>query len=216
MDYITPQVTWFQLTTKYLSQDTNKLTGFAVGGKQYMFQRGFYGLCGLPNFFTRIITIHFAKMIAKKQAIIYLDVILQAKTKNNIWKNLESCFQCLRSSGLRAAANKTKLLRKSQFLGLIASDKRIQPVAKKVQDLKNLKSPENKRVVMRVLGSIGFHSTFIKNLHVDSNSFYELFRDDVRFKGTKEHNELFQNSKDRISEETSGGTKFQVPVLYSR
>ena len=107
-----------------LSEDTRKLTIFVVGGKQYMFERGFYGLCGLPNFFSRIMTIHFAEMIAKKQAITYIDdVILQAKTKTEMWKKLESYFKCLRSSGLKVAPNKTKLfLRKVQFLGLIVSD----------------------------------------------------------------------------------------------
>ena len=55
-------------------------------------------------------TIHFAEMIAKKEAITYIDdVILQAKTKAEMWKNLESHFKCLRSSGLKAAPNKTKL-----------------------------------------------------------------------------------------------------------
>ena len=42
-----------------LSEDTKKLTSVDVGGKQYMFERGFYDLCGLPNFFSRIMTIHF-------------------------------------------------------------------------------------------------------------------------------------------------------------
>ena len=169
-----------------------------------MFERGFYGLCGLPNFFSRIMTIHFAEMIAKKQAITYIDdVILQAKTKAGKWKNLESYFKCVKSSGLKAAPNKTKpFLRKVQILGHIVSDEGIQPVATKVQDLKDLKSPENKRDVMRVLGSLGFYSTFIKNLHVDSKPFCELLRDDVPFEWTKEHEELFRNIKDRISEET--------------
>ena len=186
-----------------LSEDTKKLTSFVVGGKQYMFERGFYGLCGLPIFFSRIMTIHFAEMIAKKQAITYVDdVILEAKTKAEMWENLESYFKCLRSSGLKAAPNKTKLfLRKVQFLGYIVSDKGIQPIAIKVQDLKNLKSPENKRDVILILGSLGFYSTFIKNLHVDSKPFYELLKVDVPFKWTKEHEKFFQNIKDTISEE---------------
>ena len=93
-----------------LSEDTKKLISFVVGGKQYMFERGFYGLCGLPNFFNRFMTIHFSDMIAKNQDITYTDdVILQAKTKAERWKNLESSIQCLRSSGLKAAPNKTKL-----------------------------------------------------------------------------------------------------------
>ena len=153
-----------------LSEDTKKLTSFVVGGKQYMFERGFYGSCGLPNFFSRIMAIQFAEMVATKQAITYIDdVIFQAKTRAEVWKNLESFFKCLRSSGLKAAPNKTKIFsRKVHFLGHIVSDKGIQPVAKRVQELKNLKSRENQRDVMRIFGSLGFYSTFIKNLHVDS------------------------------------------------
>ena len=55
---------------------------------------------------------------------------------------------------------------------------------------------------MRILVSLSFYSTLIKNLHVDSKPSYELLRDDVPFKWTKEHEELFRNIKDRISEET--------------
>ena len=165
-----------------------------------MFERGFYSLCGLPNFFSRIMTIHFVEKIAKKQAITYIDnVILQAKTKAEMWKNLECFIKCLRSSGMKPAPNKTKLFwRKVQFLGHIVSDKGNQPVAKKVQDLKDLKSPENKRDVMRVLGSFGFYSTLIENLHVDSKPFYELLRDDVPFKWTKEQKNFFGTLKTEL------------------
>ena len=44
-------------------------------------------------------TIHFAEMIAKKQAITYIDgVILQAKTTAEMWRNLESYFKCFLGS----------------------------------------------------------------------------------------------------------------------
>ena len=33
-----------------LSPETQKLTSFIIGGRQYTHTRGFYGLCGLPNF----------------------------------------------------------------------------------------------------------------------------------------------------------------------
>ena len=65
-------------------------------------------------------TIHFAEMIAKKQAITDIDdVILQANIIAEKWKKLESYFQCLRSSGLKATPNKTKLyLRIINFLDI--------------------------------------------------------------------------------------------------
>ena len=100
-----------------LSEDTKKLTSFVFGGKQYMFERGYYGLCGLPNFFSGIMTIHFAEMIAKKQAITYIDdVVPQAKTKAGMWKNIKFYFRCLRSSGPKAAPNKTKLFLKKSSI----------------------------------------------------------------------------------------------------
>ena len=46
-----------------LTEKTQKLTSFVIGSKQYTFQCNFYGLCGLPNFFSRILTIHFAPLI---------------------------------------------------------------------------------------------------------------------------------------------------------
>ena len=52
-----------------LSFETQKLRSFIIGGRQYTFTRKFYGLCGLPNFFSRLMTIHFDPLIRKKQAI---------------------------------------------------------------------------------------------------------------------------------------------------
>ena len=49
-----------------LSYETQKLTSFILGGRQYTFTRGFYELCGLPNFFSRLMTIHFDPLIRKK------------------------------------------------------------------------------------------------------------------------------------------------------
>ena len=64
-----------------LSPETQKVTSFIFGGKQYTYTRGFYGLRGLPNFFSRLMTIHFDPLIKKKQAITYIDdTIMQSQT----------------------------------------------------------------------------------------------------------------------------------------
>ena len=56
-----------------LSPETQKLTSFIIGGIQYTYTRGFYGLCGLPNFFSRLMTRHFDILIQRKQDITYID-----------------------------------------------------------------------------------------------------------------------------------------------
>ena len=48
-----------------LSEDMGKLTCFVFGGKQYLFERGFFGLRGLPIFCSRLMRIYFAEMISK-------------------------------------------------------------------------------------------------------------------------------------------------------
>ena len=175
-----------------------------IGGKHYTYTRGFYGLCGLPNFFSRLMTIHSDTLIRKKQAITYIDdTIMQSQNKNEMFTVINEYHTLLRKAGLKAASDKTYFfLKKVKFLGHVISPGRIQPLAKRVKDLKNLKSPESKRDVMKVLGRLGFYSCYIKNLHVDSQPFYDLIKDSTPFQWTHELEKLFQSIKDRISEDT--------------
>ena len=52
-----------------LSPETQMLTSFIIGGKQYTYTRVLCGLCGLANFFSRLMTIHFDLLIKTKQPI---------------------------------------------------------------------------------------------------------------------------------------------------
>ena len=59
-----------------LDEGTIKLTGFSSGDKLYTFIRGFYGLKGLPNFFTKQMSTFFRSLIDKRSALVYIDDIL--------------------------------------------------------------------------------------------------------------------------------------------
>ena len=88
---------------------------------------------------------------------------MEADTKSEMTNIIQENHRLLRASGLKTAPEKTKLFpRKVQILGHVVSQDGIQPVAKKVAALKVLKSPENKRDVMRVLGFLGLYSKYIK------------------------------------------------------
>ena len=157
----------------HLSFETQKLTSFNIGGQQFTFTRGFYGLCGLPNFFSRLMTILFDPLIKKKQAITYLDdTIMHSQSRSEMFTIINEYHTFLRKAGLKAAPDKTFFfLKKIKFLGHVLSPDGIQPVAKRVDASRNLKSPQSKRDVMEVLGCLGFYSCYIMNLHVDSQPF---------------------------------------------
>ena len=55
---------------------------------------------------------------------------------------------------------------------------------------------------MKVRSCLGFYSCYIKNVHVDGETFYDLIRDSTSTHWTEEHEKLFQMVKDRISEDT--------------
>ena len=149
-------------------------------------------------------TIHFDPLIKKKQAKTYIDyMIRQPRNKNEMFTIINEYHTLLRKAGLKAAPDKTFFfLKKVKFLGHVISPDGIQPIAKRVKVLKNLKSPECKRDVIKVLGCLGFYSCYIKNLHMDSHPFYDLIKDSTFFHWTDEHEKLFQSIKDRIGEDT--------------
>ena len=167
----------------HLSFETQKMTSFIIGGRQYTFARGFYGLCGLRNFFSRLLRIHFDPLIMKKQAITYIDdTLMQSQTRGEMFTIINGYHTLLRKAGLKTAPDKTFFfLKKVKILGHVISPDGIQPIAKRVDALRNLESPRSKRDVMKVLGCLGFYSCYIKNLHVDSQPFYDLIKGSIPF-----------------------------------
>ena len=80
-----------------LSFETQRLTSFIIAGRQYTFTRGFYGLCGLPIFFSRLITIRFDPLIRRKHAITYIDdTIMQSQTRGEMFTIINEYHTLLR------------------------------------------------------------------------------------------------------------------------
>ena len=92
-------------------------------------------------------------------------------------------------------------LKKVKFLGQVISPDVIQPIAKRVDALRNLRSPQSKWYVMKVLGGLGSYSCYI-HLHVDSHPFYNLIKHSTPFHWTEEHETLFKSIKERIHKAT--------------
>ena len=187
-----------------LSSETQKLTSFIIGGRHYTFTRGFYGLCGLPNFFSCLMTIHFDPLIRKKQAITYIDdTIMQSQTRGEMFTIINEYHTLLRKAGLKAAPDKTFFfLKKVKFLGHVISPDGIQPIARRVDALRNLKSPQSKREFMKVWGCLGFYSCYIKDLHAYSQPFYDFIKDSTPFHWAEEHETLFNSIKERFHKDT--------------
>ena len=149
-------------------------------------------------------TIHLDPLIRKKQAITYIDdTIMQSQTRGEMFTIINEYHTLLRKAGLKAAPDKTFFFLKTvNFLGHVISPDGTQPRAKRVDALRILKSPQSKRDVMKVLGCLGFYCCYIKKLHVDSQPFYDLFKDSTPFHWFEMEETLFNSIKDKIHKDT--------------
>ena len=142
-------------------------------------------------------TINFEPLVKKKKAITFLDdSLLQSHTKAELFTIIHEYHQLLHKGGLKAAPDKTHFfVRKVKFLVHVISEQGIQPVAKRVKYLQNLKYPESIKDVMKVLGCLGIYSCCIKNLDVSSQPFYQLIKVTTPFRWTEQPEEFLKKSE---------------------
>ena len=87
-----------------LTEDTQKVTSFIVGGRQYTYQVGFYDLKPLPSFFSKLMRYAFGPLIKRKQVITSIDdTLLQAKDKQEMYTIVKEYHSLLRKANLKAA-----------------------------------------------------------------------------------------------------------------
>ena len=127
-----------------LTKRSQKCTAFVIGNKQYTYCRGVCGLSVLPNFFSYLMVLSMVPLFKTNQAFLYIDdTILQAQNNAEIFEIIPKYLSLMRSVGLKSSPEKTIFfLQKVKFVGHIVSNKGIQPIAKKIHDLKIFKTPE--------------------------------------------------------------------------
>ena len=192
-----------------LDEATIKLTGFLSGDKLYAFLRGFYGLKGLPNFFTKQMSTFFRSLIDKRSALVYIDdILLLANEKQEMFELIKELHTIASRENLKLAPEKSfYMLLKVKFLGHEIGNNTIKPIPSKIEAIKRIPSPKEKKDVMQFLGSVNFYSKFIEKLHINLKRLYTFLHDDVKFQWTPELEKIFQNVKNT----TTANTELTIP-----
>ena len=185
-----------------LSRETQKLTSFIIGGKQYTYTRGFHGLCGLSNFFSRLMTFrpsHQEETSNHLHRRYNNAVSKQERVVHGYQRVLYPFYEGRSQSSSR---QNVLFLKQSQVSWSRHISRRNPTFCRTSNRLEESQITRKKRDVMKFLGCLGFYSCYFKNLHVDSQPFYDLIKDSAPFHWTHEHEKLLQSIKDRISEDT--------------
>ena len=187
-----------------LDEETIKLTGFSSGDRLYTLIRGFYGLKGLPNFSTKQMSTFFRSLIDKRSALVYIDdIFLLADEKQEMFELISELHKIATKENLKLAPEKSfYMLLKVKFPGHEIGNTTIKPIPSKIEAIKKIPSPKDKKDVMQFLGSVNFYSKFIEKLHTNLKPLYTLLHDDKKFQWTPELEKIFQDVKNSMTVDT--------------
>ena len=131
------------------------------------------GLCNSPDIFQETMSTLLGDL---EYVRAYIDDLL-ITTKSN-WEDhlhqVEIVFHRIQEAGLKINAKKSFFGRDElEYLGYWISRKGIQPIAKKVEAIKNLVAPKTRRELRRFIGMINYYQDmWLKRLHLLATLFF--------------------------------------------
>ena len=143
-------------------------------------------------------------LIDKRSALVYIDdILLLADEKQDMFELIKELHRIATRENLELAPEKSfYMLLKVKFLGHQIGNNTIKPIPSKIEAIKRIPSPKEKKDVMQFLGSVNFYSKFIEKLHKDLKPLYTLLHDDIKFQWTPELEKIFQDVKNAITADT--------------
>ena len=113
----------------------------------YAFILGFYGLKGLPKFFTKQMSTFFRSHIDKRSALVYIDdILLLADEKQEMFELVKELHEISTKETLKLAPEKSfYMLLKVKFLGHEIGNNTIKPIPSKMEAIKRIPSPKKER-----------------------------------------------------------------------
>ena len=189
----------------FLDEETIKLTSFSSGDKLFAFIRGFYGLKGLPNFFTKQMSTFFRTLFEQGFALVYIDdILLLSNSKEHMFQLIEQLHLISTKHFLKLAPEKCFfMLLKVRSLGHEIGYNTIKPIHSQIAAIHKIFSPTGIVALMSFIGALNFYTKFIEKLHINLNPFYDFLHANNPWKWTEEHERLFQTFKTSLTSDTA-------------
>uniref|UniRef100_A0A0K0FRB1 RNA-directed DNA polymerase n=1 Tax=Strongyloides venezuelensis TaxID=75913 RepID=A0A0K0FRB1_STRVS len=129
------------------------------------------------------------------------DIIVVGKSKNDLISRLDKVFKKLDEMGLFVNAKKLEILKDQViFLGHLLSKEGRNPNPEKIQEIINMRRPENQVEVHTFIGKCMHYSDYIDHATLKAKPLYDLIKKGMAFKWEKIYKECFQNLKKELVE----------------
>lgn len=181
-----------------VTERTQKYLVFSTPWGRYSFQRLPFGLASAPEVFSEILN-SLLKNVENVE-ISMDDILIHSDTEEGLKDRTNQVVNVLRKAGL--TLNKEKCVFRSQrikFLGHIFTPDGIKPDDEKIEAIKKIEIPKNKKQLQRFLGMITYLSKFIKNMSDITDPLRKLLHNDVEWEWSYEQQASFELLKEKLS-----------------
>ena len=129
--------------------------------------------------------------------VVYLDdIMVYSKTQGDHIPHLKAIFE--RCRRYKISLNPKKCIfamEEGTLLGVVISPKGITIDPRRIEAIKEIVLPHNKKAMQSFLGKINFMRRFISDFVEIVKLLQEMIKKDFNFKRTKERREAFENIK---------------------
>ncbi|HLX52702.1 MAG TPA: reverse transcriptase family protein, partial [Aquella sp.] len=151
----------------------------------YEFVCANYGLKSAGSFLQKALNVVFSGLSPEWISVFVDDILLYTQVGDPVEKHLEyldKTLQCLASYGFLININKCKFLQKQiEFLGLELGNNSSTIAERNVKVIRDMKFPENRKALKRVLGFFGFYRRYVSNFSKRVTNLRDLANSDKTF-----------------------------------
>ena len=160
-------------------QQSIELLAFNFASRTFVYRRLAQGLSRSLSAFSSFIREYLDPVIKADQGAHYVDDIgLAANTPEQLIKNLQAVFQCLRKAGLKLSMAKCHFgVQEIDCLGRTITTNGVAPQKQKIAKfLEKVKFPRSKKAVQRCFGFLNYHRNYIPRMAERLTPFFQLLK----------------------------------------
>jgi hypothetical protein len=193
-----------------LTEEARKKTAFITRNGLFLWNVMPFGLCNAPATFERLMET-VLRGLQWRQCLVYLDdVIVFAKTEDEMLERLDTVFGRLLAAGLKFKSRKCALFaRQTEYLRHVVSEKGIHVNPEKIGAVRDWPVPQNKKEVRSFLGTASYYRRFVDRFATIASPLHQVASPRSEWEWTAEHQRAFEELKVALS--TAPVLAFPVP-----
>ena len=185
-----------------LCPKSRKLCTIVLPWGKFEYQKFPMGLCNSPDIFQEKMNELFHDLEYVRAYIDDLLIISNSSFQDHLNK-VKIVLNKLKAAGFKINAEKSKFARDSlEYLGFLITREGIMPLPEKVQAIKDIAVPNNKRQLRSFIGVINYYRDMWKRRSDTLTPLTQMTSKQANWKWTEEHQKVFEHMKKSISRET--------------